>query len=371
VLPGLAVPPLGLAVPYCVTDFAKTYSIQPEKSPMENFQQFVESLPRPSNEEVNSIQTTTRDQSSNNQWFRLRAGRITASKVYRVVTRVKTLEGTSNRSKDPESLVKDIAHVNRFNTGQNDARSYGINMEAAAIAHYKDQNCHPGVKFENCGFHISQTHPYIGASPDLLVSCNCCGDGLVEVKCPYSKRDVDIQLEPPDYVVHGKTRPYELKTNHAYYAQIQTQLAVTGRTYCDFVMYSPLGSIIIEQVPFDLLYWENILTSANKFYIHYIVPELIGMKAIPITACPTDKLTKAKCKRKRVSTATDYVCPVCDARCLETPSRFLQQSIQCDACQLWLHVGCVGIKTKTHLEKVGGAAWYCTTCTSVDNVNED
>ena len=36
---------------------------------------------------------------------------------------------------------------------------------------------------------ISEEYPFLSASPDLQVSCECCGTGLVEIKCPYSIRD--------------------------------------------------------------------------------------------------------------------------------------------------------------------------------------
>ena len=29
----------------------------------------------------------------------------------------------------------------------------------------------------------------MGASPDGIVSCECCGSGVVEIKCPYSCKD--------------------------------------------------------------------------------------------------------------------------------------------------------------------------------------
>ena len=31
--------------------------------------------------------------------------------------------------------------------------------------------------------------PYIGATPDLFVQCECHGEGLCEIKCPYTTRD--------------------------------------------------------------------------------------------------------------------------------------------------------------------------------------
>lgn len=38
---------------------------------------------------------------------------------------------------------------------------------------------------EECGFFIDVDNPYIGASPDGVVSCACCGDGMVSLKLKY------------------------------------------------------------------------------------------------------------------------------------------------------------------------------------------
>ena len=338
---------------------AENFTINPKLDPFQNLKMFVDSLKRPSEEAVDAIETATRGQSTNTGWYQLRTGRITASKIYRVHTKVNTLSSCSNRNKNTECLVREITHVKPVEMGQSDARLYGIQTEAAAIDYYKKQKIqHTGVKFENCGFFISKSHPFIGASPDLLVSCNCCGDGVVECKCPYSKRDADIHTDLPDYVLIGADGQHNLKRNHLYYAQVQTQLAVTGRSYCDFVVYSKHGSIIIEKILFDSSFWQSILANVTKFYIHYVVPELIGVQPVLIPA----NIPACKGKRKRSSTARDYVCPVCDKVCLEKPSRFPQQSIQCDECQLWQHFACVDIKLESDLKKIDDAAWYCKMC---------
>ena len=38
------------------------------------------------------------------------------------------------------------------------------------------------VQVEDCGLFIDRDHPFIAASPDGLVTCSCCGEGLCEVK---------------------------------------------------------------------------------------------------------------------------------------------------------------------------------------------
>lgn len=37
---------------------------------------------------------------------------------------------------------------------------------------------------DECGIFLYFVHTYIAASPDFLISCSCCGDGCVEIKCP-------------------------------------------------------------------------------------------------------------------------------------------------------------------------------------------
>ena len=39
-----------------------------------------------------------------------------------------------------------------------------------------------GLKLEYVGLMILKAHPFIAASPDCLVTCNWCGNGLLEVK---------------------------------------------------------------------------------------------------------------------------------------------------------------------------------------------
>ena len=50
---------------------------------------------------------------------------------------------------------------------------------------------HKSFQVRPTGLHLHTDYPYLGASSDGLVSCLCCGPGLVEIKCPYNKRDVD------------------------------------------------------------------------------------------------------------------------------------------------------------------------------------
>ncbi|NIJ09429.1 hypothetical protein FHS31_003061 [Sphingomonas vulcanisoli] len=76
-------------------------------------------------------------------------------------------------------------------------------------------------RLREVGFVDHPSLPFSGASPDGLVG----DDGLVEIKCPNTATHIATLL--------GQSLPGK------YVAQIQWQLACTGRAWCDFVSYDP------------------------------------------------------------------------------------------------------------------------------------
>uniref|UniRef100_A0A1X7V4J3 YqaJ viral recombinase domain-containing protein n=1 Tax=Amphimedon queenslandica TaxID=400682 RepID=A0A1X7V4J3_AMPQE len=67
--------------------------------------------------------------------------------------------------------------------------------------------------------------PFLGASPDAIVSCECHGHGVVEVKCPFR-----IEDKLPEDNIKGffmkKVDVWSLQHDHAYYYQVQLQMRV-------------------------------------------------------------------------------------------------------------------------------------------------
>ena len=62
-------------------------------------------------------------------------------------------------------------------------------MEEEARQHYLEEMKrlgHKDVKVEPCGLFVMQNKSFLGASPDAVVSCSCCGKGVLKIKCPYS-----------------------------------------------------------------------------------------------------------------------------------------------------------------------------------------
>ena len=81
----------------------------------------------------------------------------------------------------------------------------------------------PRVLTKTLPFSNTVTLHLVGASPDGLVSCTCCGNGILEIKCPYSVRN----SLPTDVSYITKTNVgYNLSKKHDYFYQVQGQMGV-------------------------------------------------------------------------------------------------------------------------------------------------
>ena len=103
-----------------------------------------------------------------------------------------------------------------------------------------------GFEVDSAGLFVNPESPHLGASPDALICCQCCGEGLLEIKCPYSIKDSTPTLAP---YIKVKDDGFQLDTKHNYYFQVQGQLAIFERTYCDFACWT-LQGLHIERISY-------------------------------------------------------------------------------------------------------------------------
>ena len=134
---------------------------------------------------VKNLEMQTRDQASSKDWFLYRAGRITASK-FRAAAHTDVSQPSS-------SHVRSICYPKafRFSTV---ATRWGCKHEADARTEYAASRklSHQNLSVVDSGLVVPTSHPYLGVSPDGSVSCDCCGLGVIEVKCPFSCRDKEF-----------------------------------------------------------------------------------------------------------------------------------------------------------------------------------
>ena len=293
-------------------------------------------------QQADFLEASTRQQSSSVLWFEHRIGRITAS----VLGKVSRCQNTSY----PYSIVRSIMQYSKPPTNVPSLK-WGRQNEAIAREQYIAQHSqqHTNLQVQLCGLHISTDHPYLAATPDGIVSCDCCGEGLLEIKCPFKYKD-DILADITDsafYLERQPTGEMKLKTSHNYYLQVQAQLSVCRKTYCDFVCWST-ASMHVERIQADAELINSLQPKLSSFFTNYLMPELLTNK-LKLTGSPHDP--NEECEED----VEEGLFCICREPAYGT-------MIACDGpeCQNeWFHYQCVGLDT----EPAGD--WFCSECRSV------
>ena len=92
---------------------------------------------------------------------------------------------------------------------------------------------------------------WLAASPDGLITDKTgAGIGLIEIKCPKTKKDfspTEIVTDTRFYITLVDGKP-SLRKHHAhgYYSQVQMTMGLVGASFCDFVVYTFKGLIIVK-----------------------------------------------------------------------------------------------------------------------------
>lgn len=151
------------------------------------------------------------------EWLELRLGKVTASKFKDVMTNGRGNKPSATAKTYMIKLVAEILRGEPLPFFENDAMKWGTETEPQARAMYELKN---DVEVKEVAF--VELNEFVGVSPDGLVG----EDGLLEIKCPNTETQIKRFLDDV-----GLPSDYE--------AQVQGQLWVTGRQWCDFVSFDP------------------------------------------------------------------------------------------------------------------------------------
>jgi len=150
------------------------------------------------------------------EWQQIRCGKIGASDMSAVLAKGRG----GGESKTRKTLMLRVLAERLSGIPQetycNSAMEWGIEHEQYARNLYELENF---CDVKQVGF--VEYDEFVGCSPDGLVG----DDGLVEIKCPNSSTHLSYilaEIMPPEYV-----------------NQVQAQIWVTERKWCDFVSYDP------------------------------------------------------------------------------------------------------------------------------------
>lgn len=151
------------------------------------------------------------------EWFAMRAGKVTASRIADVMAKTKTGYG-AGRANYMADLIAERLTGQAKQGFSNAAMQWGTDTEPQARSMYELEN---GVEVEEIAF---VPHPEIentGASPDGLVGER----GLVEIKCPNTATHIET--------LRGAS------IDRKYMLQMHWQMICCERDWCDFVSFDP------------------------------------------------------------------------------------------------------------------------------------
>lgn len=289
-------------------------------------------------DEAAYLEESTKLQAQCLLWHKYRIGRITASNFAAV--------SKARLSTPPMSLTKKLMGETRVDFNTVPALKWGVTNESVACNAYvmKAMTEHERFIFRPAGLFVNKDFPHLGASPDGLVTCSCCGDGLIEIKCPYKHRDKDpttvidrdFCLQPDGNLCLSRT--------HDYYIQVQGQLAICDKEYSDFICWTPHG-MYVERVTVDPACFDKIKPSLDKFFKDVLLPCLLRGSVSDHHSASSVSATQTN-----VNMGTDRKYCWCDG--IESG-----KMVACDnkSCKReWFHFECVGLTRKPR------GKWYCS-----------
>ena len=159
----------------------------------------------------------------------------------------------------------------RFKT---DAMQYGIDHEQEGLRvflnAYKKE--HVNARITSRGLTLHKDFPFIGGSPDGVLSCDCHGESILEVKSPYRLADTGIAgwriLEYLD-------QEQKLRKTHSHYHQIHLYLGIFELKKAFFIVYAK-EQVISQVIDFDQEFFKYQINHLRQYYTKHYLPTIIG-----------------------------------------------------------------------------------------------
>lgn len=204
-----------------------------------------------------------------NEWLLARECRITAS----IAQSVKTFSSITSCT----SMLKAVLGTSANNFTSKDME-FGKEFEPLARELYrmKQEKLHKNFSVEERGLYVHKDYPYMGASPDGIVSCKCHPPRLLEIKCSAKHKllhPTDIPSKDHQYHVDIVNDTLILKQKSPWYSQVQFQMGVTGFRVCDFVLYTNKDIAIIP-IEFNQTMWDLLCNNSKEIFLQGVIPNL-------------------------------------------------------------------------------------------------
>lgn len=186
----------------------------------------------------------TVEQADTDLWHELRIGRVTASRLHETT----------------RCTVKNGFLIDKY-LGKRGGWSFFMQRGTVLEEHVFNEVKNQYPTLQRCGLIMNQEkHPFFAASPDGLHE-----DFVLEIKCPGT---------PNTFQQYTNLE----KLNKKYFAQIQLQMYITGKTKALLAVasldFETTRNITTLWIPFDDEYVKEMIEYASEFYEHAIFPAL-------------------------------------------------------------------------------------------------
>ncbi|KAG1674508.1 COMPASS component SPP1 [Nymphon striatum] len=295
---------------------------------------------------VDSIECCSRGQSSSMVWHEQRVGCITASVAHQAFH--------TNSNRPAPSQVKKICSVSSSPLNHVHAVVWGQTHEEDAFQVYKHINlgtplprtcvksptmwlsrveAHINCNVRKSDFKISVTKPFLGASPDGIIMCDCCGMGVLEINT------------------------LTLKKNHQYYCQLQLQMYVCNATYGDLAIWTT-RDFFVTRIVKDDVFMTSFIQKLEELWTTSILPELLCRRSEMGIAGPT--FTASESRQSAQDGCTTNTAPSISSTskivyCVCKSEYNGEKMVGCDNCDDWFYPSCLKMKRLPSTNK----SWYC------------
>lgn len=210
-----------------------------------------------SSNDIEAIAKDTLEQHKTSTWFDVRQPRITASKCKRCLLKPTT---------SPTKAISEVLMHNK--QVQTKAMKEGIELEPEILKKFEEKT---GYQVTKSGFLISETHPFLGASPDGLIG----EDHTVEVKKLVLKEGETLEDAMCRQGIYKKVETgLVINKNHKYFFQMQQQLYCSKRHSCYFIV-SDGTNMHSDLIAFDEAYQNETVPRLEHFYFECVFPEIV------------------------------------------------------------------------------------------------
>lgn len=224
------------------------------------------------NNDILSLEQSTRLQNKCDQWFVERRKRITASNL-----------GKFCKAKNDISLCnlsRLIAYPHH--TINTKAILHGNKYEAIALQKYENLF---NVSCVKSGLVVNTTVPFFAASPDAVVRQEGTECTVIEIKCPYIARS----FSENDFIIDGKLPVSKRKikflkfsnnaltivNTHNYYYQIQSIMFATNIQHAHFCVFaSDTAALLVIPISRNDEFITNFIELVTDRYFRFYLPEI-------------------------------------------------------------------------------------------------